>query len=214
MAILSQLAATILARSGRRCCICRRFLPTRIQVHHILPVSEGGSDEPENLIALCLTCHADVHSKVPFTRRFSSEELRLHREQLFDLVANGRLPSGSDSGAEIPLKSLLAGATKWFPELGSVPEKAVEIIVAAARSSNDLVTIAEVGNGAHVQAGEKIFTDGNSTRREIAACREAVEWLHQGNYIRRISRSDSIFEMTHSGYLLADELESASEDNE
>ena len=32
-----------------------------LEVHHIKPVSEGGGDEPENLITLCHDCHMKRH---------------------------------------------------------------------------------------------------------------------------------------------------------
>ena len=35
-----------------------------LEVHHIVPVSCGGGDEPENLITLCKTCHAERHRKL------------------------------------------------------------------------------------------------------------------------------------------------------
>ena len=30
-------------------------------VHHVLPVSMNGGDEPENLVSLCGECHKAVH---------------------------------------------------------------------------------------------------------------------------------------------------------
>ena len=35
----------------------------KLHVHHILPVSEGGGDEPENLMTLCVECHREIHRK-------------------------------------------------------------------------------------------------------------------------------------------------------
>ena len=34
----------------------------RFEVHHVVPVSEGGKDLPENLITLCAECHLKRHS--------------------------------------------------------------------------------------------------------------------------------------------------------
>ena len=34
-----------------------------LQVHHIKPVSQGGGDEPANLITLCKKCHLKRHGK-------------------------------------------------------------------------------------------------------------------------------------------------------
>ncbi len=35
----------------------------KLNVHHIVPVSEGGGDEPENLTTLCIKCHRKIHNQ-------------------------------------------------------------------------------------------------------------------------------------------------------
>ena len=40
-------------------------LPTtdgKLDLHHIIPVSEGGTDAPDNLTTLCRDCHKNIHS--------------------------------------------------------------------------------------------------------------------------------------------------------
>lgn len=51
----------VLTECGYRCAVptCRNILA--LDMHHIWEVSEGGGDEPSNLIALCPTCHALYH---------------------------------------------------------------------------------------------------------------------------------------------------------
>ena len=44
-----------------------------LEGHHIVPVSCGGGDEPENLITLCKTCHAERHRKLR-----NGEEIRVN----------------------------------------------------------------------------------------------------------------------------------------
>lgn len=42
------------------------YLPVsdgELHIHHIVPVSEGGGDEPSNLITLCEECHKKIHGK-------------------------------------------------------------------------------------------------------------------------------------------------------
>lgn len=34
-----------------------------LEVHHIMPVVQGGSDDVENLMVLCAECHAEVHRR-------------------------------------------------------------------------------------------------------------------------------------------------------
>ncbi|MGN0609837.1 MAG: HNH endonuclease [Oscillospiraceae bacterium] len=38
------------------------LVPTR-EVHHKRPLSEGGTHERDNLIALCKSCHAKIHAE-------------------------------------------------------------------------------------------------------------------------------------------------------
>jgi len=93
MAIPTKIADEILVRSARHCCICRKFRPLHLQIHHIIEQSEGGTDDIDNLIPICTYCHSDVHTKTQLTRRFTSDELSMHRESVFELVNKGRLPS-------------------------------------------------------------------------------------------------------------------------
>lgn len=60
-------------RDDHECRLCGR---AGIEVHHILPKSEGGSDNPINLILLCGVCHKLIHRN----RRF--QELRIHKMQM------------------------------------------------------------------------------------------------------------------------------------
>lgn len=55
--------AAILDRDDNRCHRCRKQSLDygEMQVHHIVPVAEGGADENENLITLCKLCHTKVH---------------------------------------------------------------------------------------------------------------------------------------------------------
>lgn len=56
-----KLRLTILARDGHLCQPCRtagRYTPART-VDHIIPRSKGGTDDPENLRAICDACHAE-----------------------------------------------------------------------------------------------------------------------------------------------------------
>ena len=94
MGIPESVVADLLAKCGRCCCICRRFEPLHLHIHHIIEVADGGTDDPDNLIPSCLTCHSDVHTKTKLTRRFTPNELKQHRDLVFRLVAEGKLPSG------------------------------------------------------------------------------------------------------------------------
>jgi hypothetical protein len=62
----------------------------KIEIDHIDPQAEGGSDSYDNAIPLCFECHAEVHSynpKHPRGRKYQSGELRAHRDQWLAVCA-------------------------------------------------------------------------------------------------------------------------------
>src|SRR5690348_796904 len=56
---------SILRRDNFSCVECGKSCDRgEADIHHLLPRSAGGSDEPSNLITLCDGCHAAYHPKV------------------------------------------------------------------------------------------------------------------------------------------------------
>jgi len=47
------------------CEVCRKYgkLVRATEVHHIKPISEGGSNDYHNLISLCHSCHTKAHAQ-------------------------------------------------------------------------------------------------------------------------------------------------------
>ena len=86
-----------LVAAGRRCCLCKRFKGVKLEVHHIRPESAGGTNDFDNAVPLCFDCHTDVghyNPNHPKGNRYSNEELRRHRDRLFDQIQSGHyLPS-------------------------------------------------------------------------------------------------------------------------
>ena len=54
MAFSEPLKVTIRKRTHLRCCLCHEL---GVEIHHIVPQSEGGLDKEENGAALCPSCH-------------------------------------------------------------------------------------------------------------------------------------------------------------
>lgn len=55
--------AMVLNRDNYTCQCCKgKHKDSKLEVHHIVFRSQGGSDEESNLITLCHTCHKDLHS--------------------------------------------------------------------------------------------------------------------------------------------------------
>ena len=56
--------AMVLNRDNYTCQYCKgKHKDSKLEVHHIIFRSHGGSDEESNLITLCHTCHKDLHSE-------------------------------------------------------------------------------------------------------------------------------------------------------
>jgi hypothetical protein len=76
----------LLVETGRLCCLCKEL--HRVQVHHIIPLEEGGTDDIDNAITLCPNCHDEVHgsSSRRVTRFYTPDELKLHRKKTIELA--------------------------------------------------------------------------------------------------------------------------------
>ncbi len=79
----------ILRRDKHRCRNCDDHMDT--EVHHIVFRSQGGSNIPDNLITLCMTCHAGVH------RQFLKLEGNPERGKLTFFGSNGNPVNRSPS---------------------------------------------------------------------------------------------------------------------
>ncbi|MBE0427645.1 MAG: HNH endonuclease [Nitrospirae bacterium] len=90
----------ILLRTGKKLswynAVCHRYKGVKVEVHHIIPVAKGRTDEAENAIALCFDCHTDAghyNSKHPRGTKFSPEELNHARDMWhFAVKANKITP--------------------------------------------------------------------------------------------------------------------------
>lgn len=84
--------AMVLNRDNYTCQCCKgKRKDSRLEVHHIVYRSEGGSDEESNLITLCHTCHKALHDgkiklnlkgKVKGTLKYATQ-MNIIRNQLF-----------------------------------------------------------------------------------------------------------------------------------
>ena len=185
------------------------FRPIQLQVHHIVARAEDGQDEVDNAIALCLTCHTDVHTKAPFTRRFTVAELKTHRDNVCRLVAEGSLPAGNESGLE-GMTLAVAEAISRSPRRGSgftSSPGAISVLVAAASSDGTILVYYGSDKGKAVFAGGRNLIVEPWNERLAAEYLYAVEQLERHELIAPTSSKRVTFMVTHNGYLLADELQ-------
>ena len=93
-------------QAGSRCSFCHFDDVSSLDLHHIVPRSENGSNEPSNLILVCKNCHARIHSGVipeaEVRRVKASQGATIHRmpgapsrQQAGNVVSIGRDATGS-----------------------------------------------------------------------------------------------------------------------
>lgn len=145
----------------------------------------GGSNDPDNLIAICINCHTDVHSKIPFMRRFSEQELKLHRNNVCAAVRDGKLVE--DEQSEVRTVAHQPVLSDGIPAM--IPE-----------AVNLLIQIAQGDGCIYDTSGHEGY--GSTFTREMATQREAFEQLRGHGYIR-LSGGD-LYAITLQGYTAAD----------
>jgi hypothetical protein len=202
--IPADLVDKMMVKCARRCCICRRFRPTKLQVHHIKERSQGGTNDEDNLIVVCFSCHSDVHTKVPFARRFSQEELKGHRDALVKMVAEGKLPTTDTDDTDVLMTAIAQTAPKGDPGLS--PE-ATEILLRAVNTmgpEQGSVLVILHTEGLSIKMGDASRTFKHDDRRTQAKYRRAIQELVGLGLLEQVS--DSVLDVTDEGYLVADEI--------
>ncbi len=196
----------MMVRCGRRCCICRRFRPTKLQVHHIVERSQGGSDDEDNLIVTCFSCHSDVHTKVPFARRFSVAELKGYRAALVSLVEAGTLGVADTDDTDEAVAAIVQ-------EMRAVPKPQIELLPEAVEILTKAVGVEGGMQGMiHFVRHEMWFSllvggvdqFSYDDHRRQARYKKALDQLLQCRLVEW--RCDQILDVTYAGYLAADEM--------
>jgi hypothetical protein len=204
--ISSEVIDRMMVKCGRRCCICRRFRPTKLQAHHIIERNQGGTNDEDNLIVTCLSCHSDVHTKVPFARRFSVAELKGHRDAVIKMVEAGTLSAGdiddTDEAVALIIREMRAVQK---PQVELLPE-AVEILAKSVSVEGGMQGMIhfirhDMGFSLLVGGTEQFSCDSH---RQQAKYRKALDQLLQCRLVEW--RCDQILDVTYSGYLAADEM--------
>jgi len=107
-------ATELLARCHWRCCICHRFCGVKMELDHMQSSADGGPDTIDNAMPVCFECHAEIHAyndRHPRGRKFTPEELRLHKERWLRLCETSAhflasVPPRTDVG---PIQALIDG---------------------------------------------------------------------------------------------------------
>lgn len=80
MPFSESLKSRLRKRAHFLCCVCRRH--AGVEIHHIVPQAEGGSDTEDNAAPLCPNCH-DTYGANPEKRKL----IREMRDQWYEICA-------------------------------------------------------------------------------------------------------------------------------
>lgn len=121
MAFPESIKETVRRRAHLRCCICHLF---GVEVHHIVPISEGGPDTEENAAPLCPSCHG-TYGGHPLKRKIVREA----RDIWYQICATsaeaggGHLAEIAQALKDLPTKADLDRfAVRTFVSTLGVPE--------------------------------------------------------------------------------------------
>jgi hypothetical protein len=103
--------------ADRHCCLCKKSCGVKIEVHHLVPDSQDGSDDVENAIPLCFDCHSEVmryNEEHPRGTKYKIEELRARREQVYEEFTRHLVPPIDSQITQV----LSNGSSRIFPDVG------------------------------------------------------------------------------------------------
>lgn len=115
----AEVRTRVLLWCDRRCCVCKKPCGINIEVHHIVPEGDGGSDDIDNAIPLCFDCHSRVqhyNPDHPRGNKYKAAELRARREQVYEEFTRHLVPPVHYELAQV----LRNGEQRPFPDVGFV----------------------------------------------------------------------------------------------
>ena len=182
MSIPEKSVVSVLVKCARHCSICRRFSPLQIQVHHIIEQCDGGTHDEDNLLPVCIGCHSFVHSKMQMTKNFTAKELQGHRDEVYEMVAKGKLPAQAQvTGGEMQaLSATILQTLKNQNEDTKLSEHAAELLLAAA-CEEDKLKVQRFETAFHISVGGQNFTLNADDEAQFP--KEILELVSKG-YVR------------------------------
>jgi len=112
----------LLVEAMHRCCLCPEHNDVT-DLHHVVPISEGGPNSEENLMVVCPTCHAKIHR---LRKRYTPEQLRMYKERWVRLCGLG-----------LPLDARLSQAFDYTRPPEQVKEDVEQVHIPPSRPSTE-----------------------------------------------------------------------------
>lgn len=114
----SRVREDALVKAQRHCCVCHDFAGRLVNVHHIIQECDGGANDLDNAIVLCLRCHAEAghyNPKHPLGTKYSPSELRRHRDEWYFACANGTARYSTSINVQVKRTLCTSDLHKYVP---------------------------------------------------------------------------------------------------
>ncbi len=171
MAFSESVKLEVKKRANFQCCMCGKLF---VQVHHIIPQSENGSDDIDNAAPLCAECH-DSYGDNPRKRKV----IREMRDHWYErCAAMSESPDFADFSAQIDqVYSRLDGIEEKSDEhtrlFGDLKDTVVTYFGSRAEQAAEVSTVSEliqVTGGTMASGSAVVFTDGSAEYRSCPGC--------------------------------------------
>lgn len=64
-------------RAIYECCNCgKKLTKEEVQVHHVVPLSLGGTNRESNMVIICLECHGKIHGRKMNTSELTKQGMK------------------------------------------------------------------------------------------------------------------------------------------
>lgn len=188
--------AYILSRDNYTCQYCKgKSKNSKLEIHHIIFRSKGGSDEKENLITLCKTCHDDLHKGLINLKKVGKVKGQLkHATQM--------------NSIRIQLLSLLPNVEETFgfitkenrQALSLPKEHYIDAVVIASRGNNITFKTNIILLKKCVSDGDYQQTKGVRSEQRIPTCK--INGFRKFDKVKYLGKEYFIKGRMSSGYAI------------
>jgi len=156
----------VLYRDGHKCQHCKgKSKIPRLEVHHIIYRSDGGSDEAENLITLCSKCHHDLHNGSWELKSSGRRSLRLRHATQMNSIRQQLL-------RYVPCEETFGYITKENRlSMGLSKEHYIDAVVIASGGRNIIFSQDRILLKRCVGDGDYQQTKGVRSEQRISTCK-------------------------------------------
>lgn len=176
MSVGKRLRFEVLKRDGFRCRYCgASSMDTPLHVDHVVATSEGGSDDPSNLVAACEDCNLGKSNKAIDSCALPQKETGAEAlERAGEHVAQIKAYLAAQQEVEAARQEVVDWlADKWTEIVGNDPPKAVYTRFRGMTQQHPLVTITDA-MGATAAAAWQMRGDALRETKYFHACLRSI----------------------------------------